>query len=277
MKNREDDHAVWRCFNAYPCCELIAIDSVIFALLVRNWVGEALPWWQTNLSSKSAPLHLHNEMNKTLLVATAMWLLLLGSSSAIWADFTFDFEDKQGIAGVTSLTYVKPELTITITRTSGATFDIDSPGVNPFLSGSLSPFNGDNGVYIDDHFQIELSRPVAAFFIDAGDSGGDLDSLVLEGFVGPGLTGETAGWQGSLPGGGSNFGYATMQLTRDPDLPGFRSFRFRGGTPVAPNSVYYDNIRFRLSSVPEPSAAILFALACASIGAMRSFRSTVSR
>lgn len=211
------------------------------------------------------PLNKRNYMPTILFVI----IIFLGIPSFAYADLMFDFEDQQGAAGVVSLTYSRPELTMIITRSSGGTFDIDAPGVAPFFNGSLSPFNGIGGAGIDDVFQIELSRPVAAIFLDAGDFGGDADNLRMEAYLGAGLTGASTVWQGTLPGGGNNFGYVSMQLTRSPLEPGFRSFTLRGGGTEFPNSVYYDNFTFRLSAVPEPNAGILCLLGASLLGMAR--------
>ncbi|MFO0943047.1 MAG: hypothetical protein U0930_20105 [Pirellulales bacterium] len=188
-------------------------------------------------------------------------LLFSFAPSVADADLIFDFEDQQGVVGVVSLAYVKPDLTMTITRSSGATFDVDATGATGFFNGSLSPFNGIGGASIDDVFQFELSSPVAFITVDAGDFGGDADNLRLEAFTGAGLTGNSFVAQATLPGGGSNFGFVSMQLARSPLEAGFQSFTLRGGGTQFPNSVYYDNFAFRLSAVPEPSAGIFVLVA----------------
>ena len=169
----------------------------------------------------------------------------------------FDFENEPAYAGMTSFTVASNGLQMTITRSSGITFDLDSPNVSPFGARSLSPFNGENGAAVADTFQVELSQAVTYISVDFGDFGGDADGLYLEAYVGSGLTGNYAADQGSLAGGGSAFVYDQLAVSGNAFAPEFRSFYIRGGGNDFPNSVYYDNFTFEFTPVPEPSSLSL--------------------
>ena len=213
-------------------------------------------------------------------VAVAAGILLMVSAAGPASAILFDFED-QPVDGftngsLTSLTMTQSGLTVEITRSTGASFDVINssavgfPNAYPSTWGSqaLSPFFNET---LGDFFIATFSLPVSSVFLETGDLGGeDLDVIFLEAFSGVDATGT------SLDTDSANWGAQSFGLTSlgDPAIglsvnseSGFRSVTFFGGAGDFPHSVFYDNLT--VAVVPEPSTALLLAFGLAALAARR--------
>jgi len=186
--------------------------------------------------------------------------VLCGSAKANTTDpIQFGFESIPR-TDRTSLTLEEDGLTATITR-SGIVFRLSYNANYPSELGNqaLSPWNDIGGVYVDNPFIVDFSTPITGASVAMGDSGGDGDNLLLRAYSGPGGSGTLLDVDtGSLPGGGSQFSYATLSVAGD----SIQSLAMIGGVSQYPNSVVYDNIT--VTPIPEPS--VLAALGMAGMG-----------
>ena len=188
----------------------------------------------------------------------------------------YTFESLAGTSGgaLTSLSQTDEGLTMTLTRTSGAAFDVLN--TTPFRGTSfqfplqwrnrvLDPFANQS---IDDWFIADFSTPVTAFEFEYGDFGADSDQAVLEVWSGPNATGtlittvtsdfltrripsyDALGW--------NNAGNSAVAA---------QSFKFRAGSANFQNSVYYDN--FAAEAVPEPATLAILGLGLAAFARRR--------
>jgi hypothetical protein len=185
-------------------------------------------------------------------------LLVAGALVATAPAQLFDFEGEAttGFAGgLTSLTMTQGFVTVTIVRSSGLGFDVQSLIAGPASWGTrtLSPFA--HGT-TDDFFRVNFSTPVTGVSIQLGDFAADSDRAFLRAFSG-------------LSGGGSlldstSLDYGLGSLPVDVGFlavsgAGIRSIEFGGGSTDFPNSLYWDNLQLR-GAVPSPAAALPFAL-----------------
>jgi hypothetical protein len=163
---------------------------------------------------------------------------------------------------LTSLTITQSGLTIDITRPHGK-FDIVEnilAQTKPASWGlkSLDPFAQPTKA---TPFVIDFSVPVTNVSIMAGDYGDDRgDVLLLEAFSGSNGSGKlVAKATGTLPDGGTAFGFRTLQVS---STKGIDSITLIGGTRYFPQSVFYDNLTVMpelspASIIPEPSTIAL--------------------
>jgi hypothetical protein len=199
------------------------------------------------------------------------------------ADFSFfDFENEPGsTANATNLTTLVMSdgiITATLYRDSGAGFGIvdTSPFVNsnfdfPASWGarSLDPF----GATLDDWFVINFSQAISTFTIEFGDFGQDSDDIELEGYSGLDATGDLlesssfSGYEGNmdLDGFGESISLGFGQTLQESGMTQFNSIRFRGGSDLQKQSVYWDNIGVDYEAVPEPATMAVLALAALAI------------
>ncbi len=212
-------------------------------------------------------------------VAVAAGILLMVSAAGPASAILFDFEDQpvDGLTNgsLTSLTMTQSGLTVEITRSTGASFDVINSGAVGFPnaypgtwgSQALSPFFDET---LDDFFIATFSLPLLSVFLETGDFGMDLDMIFLESFSGVDATGTSVDMVSA------NWGAQDFGLTGPGDLPiglsvsselGFRSVAFFGGSGGFPHSVFYDNLTVEV--VPEPSTALLLAFGLAALAARR--------
>jgi hypothetical protein len=184
------------------------------------------------------------------------------------AELLFDFEEhtvtafvNPGPGALTSLASERDGLTLTIVRSSGLGFDVGFAAPGSFAPGwgfkTLDPFAFQTG---DDFFVGTFSEGVAAVTLEAADFLEDQDFLTLEGFAGPGATGDLVDdaiemWSSLST--APDFETVTVQA----DLRAIRSIRFRGGSAGFPNSMFVDNVS--VTPLPEPGAAALAAAVAA--------------
>jgi hypothetical protein len=195
-------------------------------------------------------------------------LVLLAASPAGAMPVVFDFEGETATSGGTlprhpgaliELVLSQSGLTVTITRESGEAFDVHfSPGFpvpGAFGQQALDPFSVASS---DTAMILNFSRGVSAVSVDMGDFGDDGDTLALEAWSGADASGvQLARDDGSLPSGGTAFGFATLSVASTTPI---WSLRMIGGSEFFPNSVFYDN----LTVTPEPATGTLLMLAGAS-------------
>jgi len=161
-------------------------------------------------------------------------------------------------------------LSVTIERTSGASFDVinensvtNSSNSYPasFASQALSPFSDFD---VDDVFVATFSSIVEAVTIDAGDFAQDVDALNLSAYsnvagTGTLLDADVGTFQGNLTNSGDN-NPANDPVTLAVSQQGIRSITFVGDGGVDfPNSVFFDNLTVT-TAIPEPAAGLLFVL-----------------
>lgn len=189
---------------------------------------------------------------KRLAFAVVLGVVAAGSQAAI----VFDFEEFSPTAGgaLTTLSSTKSGITMTVTRSGGGGFDIFDLSSNTFPvswdNRALDPFA--NGAA--DFFVANFSTAINGVDVEMTDFGADADTLTLEAYSGANGTGTLLGTSTFDFGFASAPDYAAVSvLSNSPIL----SIRFRGGSNVAANSMYIDNIA--IQPVPEP--ATLAALA----------------
>lgn len=197
-----------------------------------------------------------------------LFMLSAGQAAAISFDFEGEPVDTSQDGSLTSLTMTVSGLTVVITRSSGASFDVldatagGFPDAYPATWGdqALSPVANND---LEDFFIATFSQSVFSFSLEAGDFGRDPDDIFLEAFSGIDATGISRGtdsttWTGDF---GLNTGDPTdppAVLSVNSEL-GFRSVIFygRADNPDFLFSVYFDNM---MATVPEPSTGLLVGL-----------------
>jgi len=183
----------------------------------------------------------------------------------------FDFEAEPGSSpnstDLTSLTMTDggSGFSLTISRDSGAGFGVmdTSPFVGSSFdfppswgSRSIDPF-GDS---TDDWFVVDFSQGASGFSLELGDFGADSDDVELEAYSGLGATGSLinsnmlTGYTGNMDLDGSG-----DFLSVSSGVPDIMSVRFRGGSSVQTQSLYYDNFGLEFEAVPEPATMAILA------------------
>lgn len=202
-------------------------------------------------------------------------MILIGTCAISTADTAFfDFESDPGnlpnATPYTNYTLSDGTLIGTMSRDSGAGFGVVD--TSPFVgtdfdfppswgSRSLDPF----GNTTDDWFVINFNQAIETFSIQFGDFGADVDDIELEGYTGLDGTGDLAdsnsftGYEGNMDldgfGESISIGFA---LTDQPN--NIMSVRFRGGSSIQSQSLYWDNIEINYDAVPEPATITALSL-----------------
>jgi hypothetical protein len=189
---------------------------------------------------------------KRLAFAVLIGVVAAGSQAAI----VFDFEEFSPTSGgtLTTLSSTQSGITMTVTRSGGAGFDIANlpTGMFPVSwdTRALDPFaNGSN-----DFFVANFSTAITGVDVEMTDFGADSDVMVLEAYSGANGTGSLLGTSTFTWGLNSSPNYAAVSISSTSPI---LSIRFRGGSTQGANSMYVDNIA--IQPVPEP--ATLAALA----------------
>jgi hypothetical protein len=185
----------------------------------------------------------------------------IGFAAPAAADtIVYDFEDlaATGTSGAyTSLSMTVSGVTLTLSRSSGAAFDITDVGGRPGGWGgrSLDPFSS---LPPGDRWVATFSTEVTSLHLEFGDFGGDDDGPVASAvWDGPDLRGNQGqGGSFAFPSFGST-NYAGTGLTLD-----YAEFGSGGSSP---NSLYWDNIKVTTATtaappVPEPATLVLVGL-----------------
>ena len=172
----------------------------------------------------------------------------------------YDFESIDVPAGEPRVNFDTPlaisqdGLTMTISHESDIPFSINVQTGTPLFNAqfdlqALSAFNGLNGAADPGAFILDFDRTLTSITVEMGDFGADFDNLLLQAFDGAGAEGNLlASDTGTLPQGGSLFGFETLTIEAD----GIQSIRMIGGGDEFPNSVFFDNIA--VTAIPEPSS-----------------------
>lgn len=207
-------------------------------------------------------------------------LVFLAALPAAAAVVTFDFEAQSPTftsppagsrpGALTSLGITSSGLTLTITRESGIHFDLVSNTGNQtgkpagWGTVSLDPFFAESS---NTAFILNFSAPITSFSVEAGDYGGDADTLVVQAFSAADLGGSLVG-SSSTP-YSSSFPTITSGSAGGGSI---LSVRLIGGSPDFQNSMFYDNITVNTvggAGVPEPGSWLLV---CGSLGGLALMR-----
>ena len=190
------------------------------------------------------------------------------AAGTVQADVLFDFEGESStyLAGaptgsLTALTITESGLSVDISRTGGAGFDIveniGGQAGKPASWGSfsLSPFFNQT---TNDGFVFDFSQRLTMFSIETGDYGQDTDEVVLTAYDGADGTGAVvdvvnANWDSGFP--------LLLTLTGSGDI---QSVVMTGGSASFPSSMFYDNIRATV--IPAPGAALLAMMGLPAVG-----------
>ncbi len=200
----------------------------------------------------------------------------------------FDFEDREntwnpgGLLGqLTSYTYTKGDVTMTIVRDFGAPFDIVGNTASPEYQTKpdewgLRSLDGFASL-CNCGFLLNFSHPLRDFSVMIGDYSGDLDELQVIGYSGLNGTGDVLATAGGwlFPSNCGEFPYETLILPtiEDSGSPHYRSVYIKGGPvdalsgQIGSHSVYIDNVD--VYAVPEPGTTALAASALASVALFR--------
>lgn len=198
-------------------------------------------------------------------------LALLAVAGMASAQTIFDFESEPETDDLTELVLSQDGIEMTLSRTSGKTFDILD--TDPFL-GSAFEFPAGWGSRVmapftfqeeDDFFLANFDQEITEFFIEMGDFGADSDDIVVEAYSGLDATGNFLGSEIFSYGVDSIPNFAALGWSSTGENA--RSVLFRGGSPSFPNSVYMDNIQ--VNAVPEPATMTAAALGLAALAARR--------
>jgi len=205
-------------------------------------------------------------------LAVGVSLLSVAAPTVARADVvTFTFEGLASQFNLTSLVLSAGGLTATLTRPGGAFAITDESvfsdlGVPPtWGSSTLDPFFN----FGPTPFILNFSQGITGLSIQMGDvAGTDVDLLTIELFSGLNGTGTSLGFASIVLPDAGLFNFLTPSVSSaTPAL----SARFIGGSGIAPNSVYYDNITatFGTTAAPEPTTLALMASGLIGVGLVR--------
>ncbi|RYF58901.1 MAG: hypothetical protein EOO39_33755 [Cytophagaceae bacterium] len=172
-------------------------------------------------------------------------LVALASIGAAANAVVFDFESAVYGSGYTSLSQTVGGLQLDLSRTSGATFEVNDISGNagvPVSWGSHTLGNFNDGNFTSSYIG-NFSMSVGGVSIDLGDFGADTDTLTLSLYSGLNGTGSLLGSAtGTLVGGG----FAFSNIVVGTSGPGAMSFVLSGDPMTSyPVSVYFDNIVYQ--------------------------------
>lgn len=176
----------------------------------------------------------------------------------------FDFSTQSITSGLSTFTTSSGGVNLTISRESGALFDlVNLGGAGPSGWGNrvLSPFS-DQGP--NTGFIFNFSAPVSMFTLQLGDAGGDSDTWSIKAFSGLNGTGtlitsQTGTW------GLKDFAFDAPQ-TVTISGGGILSVVFEGGSVSAPDSLFVSQIGASLAPAPEPASFGLMVLGLGAVG-----------
>jgi PEP-CTERM motif len=204
-----------------------------------------------------------------------LFILAIGSVVASSQAFSlFDFESSPvtsnfsgSTGGYTSLAQTDGGLTLTITRSGGARFDVfDNPTMglgNSFPltweGRSLSPFFASS---TNDYFVGNFSMAVNAVELEGLDFSPDSDTLVMEVWTGLNGTGTLLATKSNFWGTQIGPNYVGVGWNGGNTLQA-QSILFRGGSTAAPQSMFIDNIA--ATAVPEPATIAALGLGAAAM------------
>jgi hypothetical protein len=195
-----------------------------------------------------------------LLVGLSLLLPLRSATCRATEIVTFDFETVAPGSDYQLLELEARGIRLTIGHQNSVAFAVSERIDGPqFDAGhglrALSAFNDADGSLDPGAFIVDFSPPVSRVSVDMGDFGEDDDWLQLEAYAGPRGTGPLVARHSSLlVGGGDRFSFATLSA----EGASLQSLVMIGGSPVFPNSVFYDNIR--VTAIPEPASWLILSL-----------------
>ena len=205
------------------------------------------------------------QSNARFLRVASAALLLLGSvffgKETFAAVARFDFESLDTTSGgaLSSLTLTSGPVTMTLTRGTGAHFDIIDLSVadGPPSWGLRSLDPNQIGSYdLGLEFIADFPTPICYFHIEFGDYDQDEDTLVLNAWSGPGGTGTLLDSASVFWSGSRTFPGQVGRGTVSGGTGSIRSVTFVSTGPYN-NSVYYDNITIKTHSadhLPPPQS-----------------------
>jgi hypothetical protein len=182
-------------------------------------------------------------MRNSRFILTIILLITISASTAEARVININFESQQVFAGYQTLDIGIDGMLIEIKRNER--FDIFNTTIlagHPpeFGSRSLRPFQLAGNTPIIINFPV----PVIGVSCDIGDGDNDIDTLMLKAYSGLDGTGVLrASDTQTLPSNNGSFSYRTLRVA----AAGIRSIVLLGGSPQAPHSVYYDNLKLTLT------------------------------
>jgi hypothetical protein len=205
--------------------------------------------------------------SRVVVFASALACLVAAPGTAVAQ--VFDFEsavatfvsppDASRPGAYTALVMSSGGVTVTITRSSGAAFDIvENSGFQAGLPASwglhsLDPFFD---FTTNDFFIADFSVPVRLAAIQLGDYGGDTDTAFMGAWSGAGGTGALLDSDGEVY--DSAFTDIGSMTVATGGAFSINSITFGGGLAGSfPNSLFWDNLEVHASTVPEPASMVL--------------------
>ena len=169
-----------------------------------------------------------------LAVLSGLFFCLAASHAEV---VLINFED-QDIQTTNQLVIDNPNLVVTISRSQGAAFEIKNPNAASF--GQRTLVSVTNAVDLQKQFIADFSVPVNAVTFEVGDHGGafpEFDRLDVTAYADNGGMGEMLQTQTTTCCAEPGFSSGSITVSAQ----GIKSIVFIGGSPFAPNSVFYDN------------------------------------